>query len=104
MLYHVTMTHTEDNCPAYNREQQVAFMAAADKLDSLAKELNVKVLQLLWGAPEHVAFAVVEADSLGAIARLVFSLPFRQEFKVTPVQHLQDVVDMTKAMMAQAQK
>ena len=104
MLFHVTMTHSEDNCPAYSREKQAEFIAAADKLDALAKELNVKVHNLLWGAPEHVAYALVEADSVGAVGRFVMSFPFRQDFKVTPVQHLQGVVTMIKAMMTQSQK
>jgi len=78
MLFHVTMTHTEENCPAY------------------------EVHSILWGAPEHVAYALVEADNLGAIARFVFMFPFRQDFKVTPVQHLQAVVATAQAIAAQA--
>lgn len=64
----------------------------------------MKVHALLWAAPEHVAYAVLEADTMAAVARYVFTVPLQQEFKVTPVQNLQDVVAMGKAMMAQAQR
>ncbi len=102
-LFHVTMIHSADNCPAYEREKMVEFIAMADQLDARAKELGVTVHNLLWGAPEHVAYALLEADSLAAVSRFVFLFPMRQEFRVTPVQHLQDVVATGKAIVAQPQ-
>jgi hypothetical protein len=51
-----------------------------------------------------VAFAVLEADSLGAIGRYLNSIALTQEFKITPVQHVSDVVEFGKAAMAQAKK
>jgi hypothetical protein len=98
MLYHVTMTHSEDNCPAYDHEEMVKFIARSDTMEALAKELKITVHYLLWGAPDHVAFALIEAESLGALGRYVMSMPIRQAFRVTPVQHLQDVVAMVKAL------
>jgi hypothetical protein len=100
MLFHVTMTHSPDNCPAYHRETMPDVLAGMDRLEGLAKELNVKVHSLLWGAPDHVAYAVLEADSLGVIAQYVNAMPIRQEFRVTPVEPLQQVVETMKAMMA----
>jgi hypothetical protein len=47
-----------------------------------------------------VAYAVLEADSLGVIAQYVNAMPIRQEFRVTPVEPLQQVVETMKAMMA----
>ncbi len=102
MLFHVTMTHTPTTCPAYEREQMPGFISGVEKLDAVAQELNVNVHFILWAAPEHVAYAILEADNLGAIARYVNAIPLRQEFKVTAVQNLQDVVAMGRAMMAQA--
>jgi hypothetical protein len=102
MLFHVTMTHTPDNCPAYNREQMLNFIAGADKLDEITKEMNVTVHFLLWAAPDHVAYALLEADSLGPIGRYVNAIPIRQEFRVTPVEHLQDVMVTARAIVARA--
>ena len=100
MLFHVTMTHNEDNCPAYDHERMAKFIAQSDKLDGLAKELKITVHFLLWGAPDHVAYALIEADSLGAVGRYVMSMPIRQAFTVTPVQNLKDVVAFGKALQA----
>ncbi len=100
MLFHVTMTHTEDNCPAYDAAAMAEFIAAADTLDAKATALGVHVHHILWGAPEHVAYALVEADNIGAVARFVFAFPFRQDFKVTPVQHVQSLVATAKAIVA----
>ena len=104
MLFHVTMTHTPDNCPGYNRETLPNFVSGVDKLEGLAKQLNVKVHFLLWAAPEHVAFALLEADSLGSIGQFVNAIPIRQEYRVTPVEHLQQVVETAKAIMARTNK
>ncbi len=104
MLFHVTMTHTPDNCPGYNRETLPNFVAGTDKLEGIAAELNVKVHFLLWAAPEHVAFALLEADSLGAIGQFVNAIPIRQEYRVTPVEHLQQVTETAKAILARAKK
>ena len=104
MLFHVTMTHTPDNCPAYHRETMPDVITGMDKLEGVAKELNVKVHFLLWAAPDHVAYALLEADSLGGIAQYVNAIPIRQECRVTPVEHLQQVIETSKAMMARAKK
>jgi hypothetical protein len=104
MLFHVTMTHSADNCPGYHAERMPDFLAAMEGLEETGRELGVQAHALLWGAPDHVAFAVLEADSLGAIGRYLNSIPITQEFKITPVQHVSDVVEFGKAAMARAKK
>ena len=104
MLFHVTMTHTADNCPAYHTERMPELIASLEKLEEVGKELNVKAHALLWGAPDHVAFAVLEADSLVAIGRYLNSIAMTQGFKVTPVEHVSDVIEFGKAAMARAKK
>ena len=104
MLFHVTMTHTADNCPAYHTEKMPEVIASLDKLEEVGKDVNVKAHALLWGAPDHVAFAVLEADSLVAIGRYLNSIAITQDFKITPVQNVSDVVELAKAVMARAKK
>ena len=104
MLFHVTMTHTADNCPAYQSDKMPEVLASMENLDALGAELKVKAHALLWGAPDHVAFAVLEADSLGALGRYLNSIAITQEFKITPVQNLSDVVEFGKTTMARAKK
>ena len=101
MLFNVTATHTMENCPGYNREKMPALVEALENLEATAKDLGVKVHQLLNGAPEHVSFLVLEADSSAAIAHLMTTIPFEQDFKVTAVVREQELVDMAKQMMAQ---
>ena len=101
MLFHVTMTHSSADCPAYERQKLAELVAASDKWDALAKEVGAKVHFFLWGAPEHVAYVLIEADNLGAVARYLTTIPIRHEFRVTAVQHLQDVLALAKVMMAQ---
>lgn len=100
MLVHVTMTHTPDNCPAYHADRLPAMIESMEKLAELEKELHVKAHLLLWGAPEHVVFAVLEADSLGAITRYLYSIAITQEFRITPVQQLSDIIQFGKEVVA----
>jgi hypothetical protein len=102
MLFHVTMTHTVDNCPAYHNEKMPALLASLEKLDEVGKQLNVKAHELLWGAPEHVIFAVLEADNYGAVGRYLTSIALTQDFEITPVQNVSEFVVFAKEMMAQA--
>ena len=104
MLFHVTMTHTADNCPAYHNEKAPAFIASVDRLEALGKELHVEAHSLLWGAPDHVAFAVLEADSLNAVARYLNSIAITQDFRITPVQNVSEVVEFAKTVSARAGK
>ena len=103
MLFHVTATHTVDDCPGYHHEKMPAILEGAEKMDDLAKQFNVKVHFLLNGAPEHVFYALLEAENNYSLANfLLESLRFQQDFKVTPVQPLAETIAMAKEMMARA--
>jgi hypothetical protein len=104
MLFHVIMTHTEDNCPAYHTEWMPEVLASFDNLETIGRELNVKAHALLWGAPAHVAFAVLEADSLVSIGRYLNSIAIRQDFEITPVENLSDVIKFGKAALESRKK
>jgi hypothetical protein len=104
MLFHVTMTHTADNCPSYHTEEMPNVLVSLDRLDEVGRELHVKAHALLWGAPAHVAYAVLEADSLGAIGRYLNSIAITQEFEITPVQNVSDVIEYGRAVIARAKK
>jgi hypothetical protein len=104
MLVHVTMTHTPDHCPAYHAEMMPAMIDSMEKLEELGKDLRVKAHALLWGAPDHVAYAILEAEDIGAIARYLSSIAIVQEFKITPVQNLSDIIQFGKEAMAKGKK
>jgi len=102
MLFHVVMTHSADNCPAYHTEKMPALIDSLDRLEKVGEELGVRAQTLLWGAPDHVAFAVLEAEELGAVGRYLNSIAIVQDFEITPVQTAADVVEFGKAAMARA--
>jgi hypothetical protein len=104
MLFHVTMTHTADNCPAYHTEHMPDVLASLERLEEVGRQTNVKAHALLWGAPAHVAFAVLEADSLVTIGRYLNSIAITQEFEITPVELVSDVIEYGKAVIARASK
>jgi Domain of unknown function (DUF3303) len=104
MLFHVTMTHTADNCPAYHSEKMPEVLASLERLEEVGRETNVKAHSLLWGAPAHVTFAVLEADSLVALGRYLNSIAITQEFEITAVQNVSEVIKFGKATMARAKK
>ncbi len=104
MLFHVTMTHTEENCAIYHREIMPDVLESFENLEALGKELNVKLHYFTWCGPAHVAYVLLEADDLSAISRYVFSIPMPAKIDIVPVEHLQDTIAMARAATAKAQK
>ena len=101
MLYHVTMTHTEDNCPAYHPEIGPAVMQVFGKIEEIASDLNVKLHCFNWCPPNHEAYVLLEADTLNDASRFAFAVPLPQTMKVVPVEPLEETVAMAKVVMAQ---
>lgn len=100
MLFHVTLSHTEDNCPAYDRAKMPEVLGAFENLGPLGEQLNVKLQSFVWTPTDHVAYLLLEADSLNSINRFIFSIPIKQHTKVVPVEPLSETVAMAKALMA----
>jgi hypothetical protein len=104
------MTHTEDNCPGYQREKMPEVLKAFKDLEARGKELNVKQHyfvwcppnHVVWCPPNHVGFMLVEADSLNAVSRYIFSIPMRQDAQIVPVEHFQDTMAMAQKLMEQS--
>lgn len=96
MLFHVTATHSQDDCPMYNADERPAFEEATSKMGDLARELGVKVHFTVSGAPDHVMYMLLEDDDFAAIQRLLASIPLRQEFTITPVV---DLGEATKTLL-----
>jgi Domain of unknown function (DUF3303) len=104
MLFHVTMTHTPDDGPAFHTEKMPTLLASLGKLGGVGEDLHVKTHALLWGAPDHVAFAVLEADNFAAIGSYLNSIALAQDFRITPVQEVADLAKFGKAALARAAK
>ena len=62
MLFHVTMTHTPENCPRQlPPDKQKKFFAQAEEMPKVAKEMNIKI-HFMVGGVGHTMYALVEAD------------------------------------------
>ena len=99
MLFLVTMTHTAENCPAYDPEKMREGIESAEKVESAAKELNLKLHFQVTAILEHTTYTLVETDSPEALTRFFGAIPFPQEFRVTPVEHLGDMIKRTREML-----
>jgi len=103
MLFHITATHSEENCPGYNPELMPGTIEAIEKSDEVAGGLGIKVHFLVNGAPEHVAYALVETDDSSRLAPWTGSFPLKQDFKITPVVREADLAAMGREFMERQQ-
>jgi len=103
MLFHITATHSPDNCPGYDPKAMAGVVKAIEGSEALAKKLGVTVHFMVNGAPKHVIFALVEAEDSTPIALWTNAFPIRQDFDITPVRREAELAEMAKAMMAQQQ-
>ena len=103
MLFHVTATHTADNCPGYNPDLMPGTVEAIEGYEALASELGIKVHFLVNGAPEHVTYALLETEDSSRIALWANSFPFKQDFDITPVTREAELAAMAREMMARQQ-
>lgn len=89
MLFHVTATHTPDDCPIFNPDVRDAAKQSVAQVSSQAKALGVTVHAAVTGAPEHVIYYLLEADTYEPVATfLAENSAFPQDFTVTPVMPL----------------
>ncbi|MBV8717488.1 MAG: FHA domain-containing protein [Chloroflexi bacterium] len=96
MLFHVTIGHKSKDCPGRRPTEPPALVAPSDTRETLGNELNVKLHFVLWGAacmlwaqPEHLAFAVIEAEDVESALQYVTALvPEDWTSSVLPVWNL----------------
>jgi hypothetical protein len=96
VLFHVTIGHDAQDCPGRRPTELTGLVAPSDTRDVLASQLKIKLHFVLWGAacmlwaqPEHLAFAVVEAEDVEAVMQYVGALvPQSWTYKVRPVWNL----------------
>ncbi len=86
MLFHVTMSHTEDNCPQHDAELRAQFMEARDRREEIAGRHGVALHPWLTAGPEHLFFVMLEAEGgAGVNDFLRETAPFRHSSQVRPV-------------------
>jgi hypothetical protein len=85
----------------YHQEIMPEVLEAIGNLDALGEELNVKLHSFTTCSPAHVFFLLLEADTLSAVDKYVFSIPMPQQIDVVPVEDLSKAVAMAKEATAQ---
>ena len=103
MLFHVTATHSADNCPGYNRELMPPMLEAIEGSGDLAIELGIKVHFMVSAAPKHVSYILLETEDSSRIPLWANSFPYKQEFDINPVMHEERMATMAREMMAAQQ-
>jgi hypothetical protein len=96
VLFHLTISHGSQDCPGRRPSEPPALVAPSDTRRSLEQELGITSHYVLWGAscmlwaqPEHVAFAVLEADDLESVSQYVDALlPSGWTWTALPVWNL----------------
>ena len=100
MLFHITMTHTPENCPVYwPPDEQQKFFADAEKMQEVAKEMNINIHFMVAGVG-HTMYALIEADNFNAMNIFFSGMRFKQDYQIEPVGNIQDVITSFKAEMA----
>lgn len=94
MLYHVTTTHSPDNCPLYDSDLQEEMRQFTTNAADLAREVGVTIHFLVTAAPDHVFYSLLETDNFTGILRVLGAMPLRQEFTITPVSWMQEAMEI----------
>src|SRR5712691_2954546 len=108
MLFHVTLTHTQADCPGRRPAEALALSGPTDQIEALSEELSVTSHSVVWGAacllwaePEHVAYALLEAASVEAVESYIDTLtPNGWSTRVLPVFALPSQLAAARQLLA----
>lgn len=100
MLFHITMTHSPDNCPANSPPlEQKEFFAQAEKMQDTAKEMNIDIKFIVAGVG-HTMYALMEANSFIDLNSFLSGMPFKQDIQAEPVGYAEDIISVFKEELA----
>jgi FHA domain len=103
MLFHVTITHSDADCPG-RHSGEVPGLSGSDESAELAVTQHSLVWGaacMIWGEPEHVAFAVLEAADVDTVNRYFQPMmPATWTTRVLPVFASPDQVSAVRQLLA----
>ena len=103
MLFHVTMTHSTENCPAYLPPDKLkTFLGETDKMFDFARQRNINIQFMVTGVG-HVMYALIEADNFNALNSFFGNVPFKQDVQIEPVGNIKDTILAFKEELAKKQ-
>jgi hypothetical protein len=91
VLFHVTVSHTPELCPADN-PAPVAMMASEDHI----KASGVTVVGSYIATPEHLMYFVLEADDYNCVVRYLRPLMKIGTPRVAPVQSFAEAINVLR--------
>jgi hypothetical protein len=98
MYFHVYASHSSEICPMYDPDEMPEVLANWERFGPFADELGVTIHYMAASAPSHEFFFLLEADSMNAISRLMFSIPIRQDVRIIPVELMEEAVTMARSV------
>ena len=99
MFVHITSTHTEDNCPGYDRTKLPTVRDAWAKRNDIAKRHNVKLHWFLSTAPDHTFFTLVEAERQTDVDVFMRELlPYPHKNTLTPVITAEELEELARRL------
>jgi hypothetical protein len=102
MLFHIASTHTEENCPGYDKGRLPAMRQAFAKRNEIAERHHVKLHWLLSTAPDHTFYTLVEAESQVDVDVFIRELlPLPHAHRVTPVISSEQLEELARRLSEQ---
>lgn len=96
MLFHVTMTHTPENCPVqFSASEKKKFLANAEKMQKVAKGMKINIHFFVSGVG-HKMYALIEAESFDAMNMFFGGMGIKQDYQIEPVGNVKDVINAFK--------
>lgn len=92
MLFHLTMEHNAQYCPAQNPDVLGALRERYDQREQRSKDTGVRVQFFVTGEPSHVTYALLKAPSVEDVRRWLMKYPIPQDVTVTPVQRMAELL------------
>ena len=89
MLFHITHTHTAENCSAHRPERQDNFRSVMQGAD----EMGVTLHGVYVDAPGHAVYMIAEADDALALARLLDPVLEYGHYEVRPVAGARELME-----------
>lgn len=102
MLFLIASTHTEENCPGYNKKLLPEMRPAIAQRSEIAERHNVKLHWLLSTAPDHTFYTLVEGETQVDIDLFIRDLlPIPHANRVIPVISAEQLEELTRRLGGQ---
>jgi len=88
MLFHLTMEHAPEHCPTQNSDLIRGLRERYEQRAQRSKETGTQVHFFVSAEPNHVTYALVEAQSVESVRLWLMRYPVPQDVTVTPVQRM----------------